>query len=286
MRNRISCSAQTLTQLQPDMIRSVVGGQVYGLGNQYFSESRVHLLETDSDQVSAEVSGTFGVYTQTIKLRGGVLSTKCSCPSNEKPFCRHCVAVLLQHYQDTAVEKGPINEVVSPDPVVQEESKSKSNDSNSSDFNFRDVTVFVDWMQACVHRLGQPGSLPPLPKLPPGAVKGWSAAIESLHRELLKSEEVGNETQANLQRAQEQIVGLTQDLEVSRREAKDAQGACAGLQAEIKNYQESLTEFDRVRQERDRFVQQNKDTRAELQKKSAELGRLSESLTKLSKALE
>ena len=283
MRNRISCSAQTLTQLQPDMIRSVVGGQVYGLGNQYFTEDRVQILDNDSGQVSAEVSGTFGVYTQTIKLRGGVLSTKCSCPSNEKPFCRHCVAVLLQHYEDTAVEKNPIEEPPSPKPVVKEESS--NGNSHSADFNFRDVTIFVDWMQTCVHRLGQPGSLPPLPKLPPGAVKGWSVAIESLHQHFLKSEEVGSETQANLQRAQEQIVGLTQDLEAARREAKDAQGACMGLQAEVKNYQESLVEFDNVRQERDRLVQQSQETREELQKKCSELGSLGEALTKLSKGL-
>ena len=98
MRNRISCSAQELGQLDPDMVHSVVGGQVFKIGNQYFSDQRVNIVEADGTQVVAEVNGTYGVYSQTIKLRGGTLSTKCSCPSTEQPFCRHCVAVLLQAF--------------------------------------------------------------------------------------------------------------------------------------------------------------------------------------------
>ena len=284
MRNRISCSAQTLTQLQPEMIRSVVGGQVYGLGQQYFTEDRVHILETETGMVSAEVSGTFGVYTQTIKLRSGVLSTKCSCPSNEKPFCRHCVAVLLRHYEDMATEKEPVRETDHSVLSVQEESNNGS--SSSSDFNFRDVTLFVDWIQSCMPGLGHAGSLPALPKLPAGAVKGWSEAIDSLQRKFLESEEIQMETQANLQTAQEQIVGLTQDLEKARHETKDAQGACVELETEIKICKKSLTDFDRVRQERDRLAQQIKDTRDELQKKCAEFVALSEALSNLSKGLD
>ncbi|MGB0909981.1 MAG: SWIM zinc finger family protein [Nitrospirales bacterium] len=284
MRNRISCSAQSLAQLQPDMIRSVVGGQVYGLGNQYFSESRVQVLETGDGLVSAEVSGTFGVYTQTIKLRSGVLSTKCSCPSNEKPFCRHCVAVLLQHYKERAKSADPVHEADHPVSTVQEESR--SDDSASTDFNFRDVTAFVDWMQSCVKGLGRDSALPALPKLPAGAVKGWSEAIDSLHRQFLESEGVRMETQVNLQAAQEQIVGFTQALEEARREAKDAHGACGGLQAEIKKYQESLRDFDTVRQERDRLAQQIKKVHDELQGKSAELSGISEAISNLTKNMQ
>lgn len=110
MRNRISCSAQELGQLDPDMVESVVGGQVFKIGNQYFSDQRVNIVEANGTQVVAEVNGTYGVYAQTIKLRGGTLSTKCSCPSTEQPFCRHCVAVLLQQFHlgssDKAVSKG------------------------------------------------------------------------------------------------------------------------------------------------------------------------------------
>lgn len=94
MRNRISCSAQQLSQLEPDMVKSVVGGHVYKLGSQYLSESRVRIVDAHEGQINSEVDGTYGVYSQTIRLKSGTLTTKCSCPANEQPFCRHCVAVL------------------------------------------------------------------------------------------------------------------------------------------------------------------------------------------------
>ncbi|WP_447969166.1 SWIM zinc finger family protein [Nitrospira sp. M1] len=287
MRNRIACSAQTLTQLQPDMIHSVVGGQVYSLGKQYFTESRVQILESGAGSVSAEVSGTFGVYSQTIKLRSGVLSTKCSCPSNEKPFCRHCVAVLLQHYDGTAADHEPINESdhSAPSVVSSVQGQSTGGHSTSNDFNFRDVTAFVDWLESCVNKLGQAEALPAPPKLPAGAVREWSIAIDSLHRQFLKNEEAHGETQANLQAAQEQIVRLTQDLEEARHEAKNAQAASEEFKAEIHQYQASLADSDRVGQERDGLAQQLKGVREELEKKGAELGGLSEALTTLSKSL-
>ncbi len=292
MRNRIACSAQTLTQLQPEMIRSVVGGQVYRLGNQYFSESRVQILEGSAAMVSAEVSGTFGVYTQTIKLRAGVLSTKCSCPSNEKPFCRHCVAALLQNYEESAVETEPVpdtDHVVKPlqeeTATPKENERKVVNASAATDFNFRDVTVFVDWFASCVIHIGQAGSLPSPPHLLPGPVREWCEAIESLHRRFLKNEEIHVETQTSLQVTQEQIVRLTQDLEEARRETKEAQAASAELETEIKKYQESLADFDRVGQERDGLEQQLKGIREELQKKGEELSSLSEALNTLSKSL-
>ena len=51
MRNRIACSAQELGQLDPDMVESVVGVQVYNIGNQYFSDQRVTIVEANGTQV-------------------------------------------------------------------------------------------------------------------------------------------------------------------------------------------------------------------------------------------
>ena len=288
MRNRIACSAQTLTQLQPEMIRSVVGGQVYRLGNQYFSESRVQILEHSTALVSAEVSGTFGVYTQTIKLRSGVLSTKCSCPSNEKPFCRHCVAVLLQHYEDMTDEK---------DADVDSDTESESIEtptqheptvvasSPSSDFNFRDVTIFVDWLATSVKGLGLSSPLPPLPSLPSGPVREWSEAIVLLHQTILNNQEAQKETHSELKAAQEQIVRLTQDLESARGEAKAARATSEELESEMKKYQDSLTNFDQIGQERDELVKQLQGIREELRKKGTELGSLSKVLETLADGL-
>ena len=119
MRNRISCSAQELGQLDPDMVQSVVGGQVFKIGDQYFSDQRVSILEANGTQVVAEVNGTYGVYSQTIKLRGGTLSTKCSCPSTEQPFCRHCVAVLLQQFHTGPIENETSKAAPPPSPAPE-----------------------------------------------------------------------------------------------------------------------------------------------------------------------
>ncbi|MCA9471017.1 MAG: SWIM zinc finger family protein [Nitrospirales bacterium] len=287
MRNRIACSAQTLTQLQPEMIRSVVGGQVFRLGNQYFSESRVQILEHSAAMVSAEVSGTFGVYTQTIKLRSGVLSTKCSCPSNEKPFCRHCVAVLLQHYEDMADENENDVDVEADSESVNPPPRHDSTvvHSSSNDFNFRDVTIFVDWLSTSVQVLGQSGPLPPLPSLPAGPVREWSEAIVSLHQRIVKSVAMQQETHTELKTAQEQIVRLTQDLESARSEVKATQAISKELESEIKKYQDSLAVFAQVGQERDVLAKQLQDIRGEVRRRGTELAGLSKSLDALSNGL-
>ena len=290
MRNRISCSAQTLGQLEPQMILSVVGDQVYKLGNEYFSENRVQVLEADPTQISAEVNGTFGVYSQTIKLRGGTLSTKCSCPSTEQPFCRHCVAVLLQHHHEDVAEKvdAPVTEEAAPSESVGQAPPVNQAQASmpSSDFNFRDVTTFIDWVQGAVGAMNNGGSLPSIPALGPGGVKTWAEAIESIYQRFLQSEEERVETQTDLRSAETKITELTDDLEQSRREARDTQGACVGLQKEIEKYQELLADLSKVSKERDGLGEQINGMRDELKKKCAELDSLSVSLSGVSKSIQ
>ena len=273
MRNRISCSAQTLSQLEPQMILSVVGEQVFKLGNEYFTENRVQVLEADPTQVSAEVNGTFGVYSQTIKLRGGTLSTKCSCPSTEQPFCRHCVAVLLQHHQEEVegkLDAAGTEQVVHSEPVSNEQSS-----ASSTDFNFRDVTAFIDWIQGAMQAMSNGGALPPIPALAPGGVKSWAEGIEDIYQRFLQSEENRIEAQTDLRSAEKRIDGITEELEQSRRETRDSQGACVGLQKEIEKYQELLTDLSKVSKERDGLAEEINAMRDELQKKCAELDSLS-----------
>ena len=288
MRNRISCTAQTLHQLEPDMIHAVVGGQVFKLGNQYFTENRVTILEADNMQILAEVSGTFGVYSQTIKLRSGTLLTKCSCPSNEQPFCRHCVAVMLHHYHEQASEKMETSKSEEPVDSIPKGNgnTSSSSGSPSSDFNFRDVTVFVDWIQEAIPILSNGGKLPKVPALAPGGVTQWIESIQTLHQRFLKGEEERISAQRELTADEEQIKGLTYDLEQSRREAKDAQGACVGLQKEIERCQASLADLSAVRKERDQLIQQINTMRVDLQAKCRELNEFSTTLQTLSKTIQ
>lgn len=286
MRNRISCSAQSLTQLEPGMIQSVVGGQVYKLGNQYFSENRVRILEAEPSQVTAEVNGTFGVYSQLIKLRAGTLITKCSCPSTEQPFCRHCVAVLLQLFHDGMAKQQGTTFSASASSTVPETTKASGPTSGSSaDFHFREVTLFVDWMQGAAGYLGTNQSLPAAPNLPQGGVQSWIATITNLHQRFLQSEEDRIHAQNELQQAGARIKDLELELNAARREIMEIQGACVGLQKELERCQDLLAEFDAVTKERDRLVSTINTMKDELQKKCAELDSLSLTIKTVSKAI-
>ena len=284
MRNRISCSASDLKQLEPAMVQSVVGVQVFKLGNQYFNERRVRVLDADAIQVSAEVNGTFGVYSQTIKLRSGMLATKCTCPSSEQPFCRHCVAVLLQYYHDNASEELSQNgNEADGKSFSEEEGKIPL---TSSDFNFRDVTVFIDWIQLALPAFGNGGPFPEIPALPPGAVRNWAEVIENVHQRFLKDEADRNEAQSNLQIAQERIEELTHSLEEARLKEKDAAEKGVGLQAEIEKCKAMVADFSMVSQERDRLADEANGLRDELQGKCTELNTLSSSIKELAQSIQ
>src|SRR5437588_5654607 len=124
MLNKISCSAETLEQLTPTSIRSVVDAETYDLGFRYFSENRVQILSADNGSILSQVRGLHATYKQSSSLERGKLATSCSCSSKEQPFCRHCAAVLFQrHSQGTAKSKPAEKEVKSqtpqtPDPAL------------------------------------------------------------------------------------------------------------------------------------------------------------------------
>ena len=290
MRNRISCSAQELGQLDPDMVESVVGGQVFKIGNQYFSDQRVNIVEANGTQVVAEVSGTYGVYAQTIKLRGGTLSTKCSCPSTEQPFCRHCVAVLLQQFhlgssgKTASNGESPSAATVPPEP--QPDSSPSSNEPAATvDLNFREATLFIDWIQQAVGSLGKEPSLAAVPKSLGGVAREWAGVIERLNQQFIESEEDRTDAQRNLQSAENLVDSLTKELEGVKGESNAAQKVCSGLEKKVKQLEESVVDFSRISKERDRLVSKVSTMQSELQNKGAELESVSMTLKSLSNAI-
>ena len=288
MRNRISCSAQELGQLDPDMVQSVVGGQVFKIGNQYFSDQRVNILEANGMQVVAEVNGTYGVYSQTIKLRGGTLSTKCSCPSTEQPFCRHCVAVLLHQFHS-----GPTtNKSSKADPPIPptqeppaEASPSSSEPTASVDLNFREATLFIDWIQQAMGPLGKEAILPVVPEALRGVAREWTGVIDRLNQQFLESEEDRIDAQKNLQSAENMVDSLTKELGTLKEEFASTQQTCNGLDKKVKQLEKSLSDFAQVSRERDRLVGTVSTMQSELQSKGAELESVSMTLKSLSNAI-
>jgi len=288
MRNRISCSAEELGQLDPDMVQSVVGGQVFKIGNQYFSDQRVNIIEANGMQVVAEVNGTYGVYSQTIKLRGGTLSTKCSCPSTEQPFCRHCVAVLLHQFHSgpTANVSSNVDPPHSPTSEPRAEASPPSGESVAVvDLNFREATLFIDWIQQAVGPLGKEATLPVVPEALRGVAREWAGVIDRLNQQFLESEEDRTDAQKNLQSAESMVDSLTKDLATVKGEAETTQQTCSGLEKKVKQLEKSMSDFSQVSKERDRLVNTVSTMQSKLQSKGAELESVSMTLKSLSNAI-
>lgn len=252
MRNRISCSAQELGQLDPAMLQSVVGSSIFEIGNQYFSDQRVKILDTDKTQVMAEVNGAYGVYSQTIKLRAGTLSTRCSCPSTEQPFCRHCVAVLLHQFHH-GLSLNPTGKPIHKDqPISAPGSQIRSTapyfeeSKGAVDLNFWEAILFIDWIQKSVGLLGREATLPPVPDSLRGIAREWVGMMERLNAQFLESEEDRIDAQKNLQSAECMIDSLTKRLDALSGVASAAQQRCSGLEERIKQLEKTLAEFSKI----------------------------------------
>jgi uncharacterized Zn finger protein len=268
----------------------VVGGQVFKIGDQYFSDQRVSILEANGTQVVAEVNGTYGVYSQTIKLRGGTLSTKCSCPSTEQPFCRHCVAVLLQQFHTGSSEneasKAAPPPSSSPAPDPPDEASSSSDEPTATvDLNFREATLFIDWIQQAIGPLGKEPSLPAVPESLRGVAREWAGVIDRLNQQFLESEEDRTDAQRNLLSAENMVDSLTKELETVKGESGAAQLTNSTLEKKVKQLEESLSDFSQVSKERDRLVSKVSTMQSELQSKGAELESVSMTLKSLSNAI-
>ena len=252
MKNRISCSAQELNQLDPDMLQTVVGGTIFNFGNQYFSDQRVKILEVDRVQVIAEVNGAYGVYSQTIKLRAGTLATKCSCPSTEQPFCRHCVAVLLHLFHNgSSVKPGAKRVERETVPSASEQQVRAAvpyleESKGAVDLNFWEAILFIDWVQKTVSLLGKEATMPPVPDSLRGIAREWVGMIERLNSLFLESEEDRCEGQKKLQSAEDMIDLLIKKLDVLKGEIEATQQDNRKLEKKVKELEHSLAEFSKI----------------------------------------
>src|SRR3954465_9926347 len=99
MLSKISCSATKLSLLQPAMIRAIVESSAFRVGKQYATEKRVRISRADEVEIVSLVMGNAGPLEQTIQLKEGSLLSQCTCQLNERPLCRHCIAVLLEYHR-------------------------------------------------------------------------------------------------------------------------------------------------------------------------------------------
>lgn len=282
MHNKIPCGAQQLNQLEPAVIQSVADAAAFTVGNQYLLENRVRILEADDVQISAAVIGNSGLYKQAIRLKAGSLVTKCSCPLAEQPFCRHCVAVLLEYHRSDH-SRGP---AVAPDRSVLDEPVSEPEETASPlGIKLREMTVFIDWVQMTVQALDRGHALPAIPDLGRGEVLGWIQAIQGLDERRQRNEEKLLALEYDLSAREAQLHRMAQQVEASNEKATQAQEASEKMQREVANFRGALSRVAEVTKEIDRLDSEIKVIAGDLVKKGSMLDGQSVSLKKVSESL-
>jgi hypothetical protein len=282
MQNKIPCAARQLNQLKPAVIKKVADGSAFSVGRQYVSENRVRILEADDVKISSAVIGNSGLYKQTIRLKAGSLLTECTCPLGEQPFCRHCVAVLLEFHRSTQ----PTEPAVLPeDQIIDEPVLEPEETPSALGPKLREMTVFIDWLQLAIKALEREQELPEAPDLKPGEVLGWVQAIQGLEERRHRSEEKQLALEEDLGAREAQLQSMTERLEASAKKATQAQEACEKMQGEVASFRGALSRVAEVTKELDRLDNEIKVIAGDLVRKGSLLDGQAISLKKVSGAI-
>jgi len=274
MYNKIPCTAQRIDQIYPYTLQSAVLAPTFKLGLQYLSHHRVKILEFDEVGLASEVDGDTGRFQQRIYLDRNSLFTRCSCTSPERPFCRHCVAVLLEFHRLTTVQGlDPLKEPARlAKPLSEEE-----NPPSSVGTQLRELTLFIDWLRLAVKALQSEQPFPERPALGPGELRVWTQALQRLQERWQQSEAERAILDADL------VVRIKQ-LEAALQDTKELHAHCEELKQELAKSRELLA---RTAQERDHLGEKLKATVDDfILKHRLELEGLATSRQEISSALE
>ncbi|MEO5955116.1 MAG: hypothetical protein ABIR36_05415 [Nitrospiraceae bacterium] len=290
MRNKIPCSAERLSLLDPPMIQAVVDRNAFHIGNQYLSENRVRIVEADDAQISSAVIGNSGLYEQTIRLKEGHLISKCSCSLPEEPMCRHCIAVLLEYHRWAQPRNGQQKKTkpsVPPQPTqasAHNSGTSTPNPTTTTDLKLGEVMAFVEWLQPAIKALEDGRPLPDSPKIG-GDLASWIRAVRNLEERRRESEEVQINLESDMRDREAYVGRLTQQLQASMEEIKATQASTQSLQQELSACKEMLAKVSEVSSEVGSYDSQLKSLAGEVLSKGAQLDKLANSFREVSTAL-
>lgn len=284
MRNKIPCSADRLSLLDPPMIQGVVDRNAFHLGNQYLSENRVRIVEADEVQISSAVIGNSGLYEQTIRLKDGHLLSKCSCSLPEEPICRHCIAVLLEYHRwvvprATArkAQTAPHSSTAAPNgPNGNGGATGSSAGGPTADLKLGEVMAFIEWLRPAMKALELGHPLPDSSQFA-GDIAIWVQTISGLDKRCRENEEVRMTFESERKEREAYVARMTQQLQASMGEVKAAQANIQQLQQELTSYKEALSRVADIASDIGSYDSQVKTIAGELLSKGSQLEKLANS---------
>ena len=284
MRNKIPCSAERLSLLDPPMIQSVVDRNAFHLGTQYLSENRVRIVEADEAQISSAVIGNSGLYEQTIRLKEGHLVSKCSCSLPEEPMCRHCIAVMLEYHRWVQPRAKKAKPTAPVPPETTASSKPTVLSSVSADLKLSEVLAFIEWLQPAMKALEKGQPLPDASRLS-GDLAAWIQVIGNLEERRRESEEIQLTLESEQREREAYVQRMTQQLQASMAEVKAAQTQLQQFQQEVATYQDTFTKVAEIASEVGGYDSQLKTIAGELISKGTQLDKVATSFREVAAAL-
>ena len=284
MRNKIPCSAERLSLLDPPMIQSVVDRNAFHLGTQYLSENRVRIVEADEAQISSAVIGNSGLYEQTIRLKEGHLVSKCSCSLPEEPMCRHCIAVMLEYHRWVQPRAKKAKPTAPVPPETTAPSKPTVLSSVSADLKLSEVLAFIEWLQPAMKALEKGQPLPDASRLS-GDLAAWIQVIGNLEERRRESEEIQLTLESEQREREAYVQRMTQQLQASMAEVKAAQTQLQQFQQEVATYQDMFTKVAEIASEVGGYDSQLKTIAGELISKGTQLDKVATSFREVAAAL-
>jgi uncharacterized Zn finger protein len=288
MRNKIPCSAERLSLLDPPMIQSVVDRGAFQIGSQYLAENRVRIVEADESQISSAVIGSSGLYEQTIRLKDGHLVSKCSCALPEEPMCRHCIAVLLEYHRwaqpRTSRKTKPTATVQTAATPPNGNGTVSVGGSSSLDLKLSEVMAFIEWLHPAMKAVEQGQPLPDSSKLS-GDVAVWAQAIRNLDERRREGEEIQSNLESDIRDREAYVGRLTHQLQASMAEVKTAQVAQQQAVQELAICKDTLARVADIANEVGGYDNQLKSIAGDMLSKSAQLEKLAASFREVAVAL-
>jgi len=288
MRNKIPCSAERLSLLDPPMIQSVVDRGAFQIGNQYVTENRVRIVEADESQISSAVIGSSGLYEQTIRLKDGHLVSKCSCALPEEPMCRHCIAVLLEYHrwaQPRTSRKARTAPTVQPAASPPNGNGSVAAGSSAmGDLKLSEVMAFIEWLQPAMKAVERGQPLPDSSTLS-GEVAAWAHAIRNLDERRREGEEIQLSLESDIRDREAYVGRLTHQLQASMAEVKTAQVAHQEAMQELATYKSTLARVADLATEVGGYDNQLKSIAGDMLSKGTQLEKLAASFRDVAAAL-